>query len=109
MPQSRVFDKAKYRDDPHAIAQYLNVALSTDDPLLIRKAIGDMARAQGASKLSRKVGMTRQDFYRGFSDERSVAFDKAMKILIALDIQLIARPSRQRTKQRRAAAGPSSW
>jgi DNA-binding phage protein len=37
------------RDDPSAIAKYLNDALSTGDPVLITKAIGDMVRAQGVT------------------------------------------------------------
>jgi DNA-binding phage protein len=49
MPKSLTVDAAKYRDDPRAIAKYLNDALSIGDPFLIRKAIGDMARAQGAT------------------------------------------------------------
>jgi probable addiction module antidote protein len=49
MPQT--FDTANYRDDPKAIAKYLNNALSTGDPVQILKAVGDMARAQGAAKL----------------------------------------------------------
>jgi probable addiction module antidote protein len=93
MPKSRTFDPAKYRDDPRAIAKYLNEALSTDDPLLIRKAIGDMARAQGAAKFSRKVGIRREDLYRGFrGEERNVTFDVVLKILIALDMRLAVVP-----------------
>jgi probable addiction module antidote protein len=61
MPESRALDAAKHHDDPRASAKYLNEALSTDDPVLIRKAIGDMARAQGTAKFSRKVGMSREN------------------------------------------------
>jgi DNA-binding phage protein len=46
MPKARPFDAAKYRDDPRAIAKYLNDALSTGDPVHITKAIGDMVRSR---------------------------------------------------------------
>jgi probable addiction module antidote protein len=105
MPESRSPDAAKYRDDPSAIAKYLNEALSSDDPVLIRKAIGDMARAQGAAKFSRKVGMAREDLYRGFRGGRNLAFDTVVKILIALDMRLVVKPSRQRTKKPRTMPG----
>ncbi len=43
-PSERAF-AAKHRDNPRAIAKYLNDALSTGDPVLITKAIGEMVRA----------------------------------------------------------------
>jgi len=106
MSKSLTVDAAKYRDDPKAIAKYLNDALSTSDPVLMRKAIGDMARAQGAAKFSRKVGMLREDLYRGFRGERTPAFDTVVKILVALDMRLVVKPSRQRTKKPRTMPGP---
>jgi probable addiction module antidote protein len=92
-PTARAFDAAKYRDDPSAIAKYLNEALSTGDSVLITKAIGDMVRAQGVTRFSRKAGMRRDNLYRAFKGELSPAFDKVIKVLIALDIQLIANPA----------------
>jgi probable addiction module antidote protein len=93
MRRARVSDAAKYRDDPRAVAKYLNVALSTQDPFLITRAIGNMVRAQGVTRFSRKVGMRRDILYRMFSGEVSPAFDTVIKLLIALDIDLTAKPS----------------
>src|ERR1700680_1208181 len=93
MPGAHGFDTAKYRDDPKAVAEYLNVALSTEDPFLITRAIGTMVRAQGMTRFSRKAGMRRDSLYRTFTGEVSPAFDTIMKLLIALDIQLIAKPA----------------
>jgi probable addiction module antidote protein len=59
MPRARPFNAAKYRDDPRAIAKYLNNALSTGDPVQLTKAIGDMVRAQGVARVSRKSGIER--------------------------------------------------
>ena len=84
---------AKYRDNPRAIAKYLNGALSTGDPVLITKAIGDMVRAQGVAKFAQKAGMRRDSLYRTFSGETSPALDRVMTVLLALDIQLIAKPA----------------
>jgi probable addiction module antidote protein len=84
---------AKYRDNPRAIAKYLNDALSTGDPVLIRKAIGDMVRAQGVAKFAQKVGLRRDGLYRSFRGEISPAFDTVLKVLIALDIQLTMKPA----------------
>ena len=83
---------AKYRDNPRAIAKYLNDALSTGDPVLIKKAIGDMVRAQGVTRFSQKVGLSREGLYRSFSGETSPALDRVMNVLMALDIKLTAKP-----------------
>jgi probable addiction module antidote protein len=97
MPGAHHFDAAKYRDDPRAIAEYLNAALSTEDPFLITRAIGTMVRAQGMTRFSRKAGMRRESLYRTFTGEASPSFDAIMKLLIALDIQLIAKPAVRET------------
>jgi probable addiction module antidote protein len=97
MPGAHHFDAAKYRDDPRAIAEYLNGALSTEDPFLITRAIATMVRAQGMTRFSRKAGMRRDSLYRTFSGEVSPAFDTIIKLLIALDIQLIAKPALRET------------
>jgi len=93
MPGVRIYDAAKYRDNPKAIAQYLNDALSTEDPFLITRAVGTMVRAQGITRFSRKAGMRRDSVHKMFTGEVSPAFDAVMKLLIALDIQLIAKPA----------------
>jgi probable addiction module antidote protein len=92
MPGAHGFDTAKYRDDPKAIADYLNVALSTEDPFLIMRAIGNMVRAQGTTRFSRKAGMRRDSLIKTFTSETSPAFDTAIRLLIALDVQLVAKP-----------------
>jgi probable addiction module antidote protein len=93
MPGAHGFDTAKYRDDPKAIADYLNVALSTEDPFLITRAIGNMVRAQGMTRFSRKAAMRRDSLIRTFTSEASPAFDTVVKLLIALDVQLVAKPA----------------
>jgi DNA-binding phage protein len=37
--------------------------------------------------------MRRDNLYRAFKGELKPAFDKVIKVLIALDIQLVAKPS----------------
>jgi probable addiction module antidote protein len=93
MRGARIFDVTKYRDDPKAVAEYLNDALSTKDPFLIIRAIGTMVRAQGMTRFSRKAGMRRESLYKTFTADASPAFDTVVKLLIALDIQLIAKPA----------------
>ena len=94
-PKARAFN-AKYRDNPEAIATYLNKALATGDPVLATKAIGDMIRAQGMTKVAQKAGKRRDSLYRMFRGEQSATLNAAIAVLQALDIQLIAEPMASR-------------
>ena len=89
-PSERAF-AAKHCDNPRAIAKYLNDVLATGDSVLITKAIGDMVRAQGVTRVSRRAHMRRDNLYRAFKGELKPAFDKVIKVLIALDIELVAK------------------
>jgi probable addiction module antidote protein len=91
MARDRGFDTAKYRDNPKAVAEYLNDALSTKDPFLITRAIGTMVRAQGVTRFSRKLGIRRDALTRTFSAEESPAFDTVMKLLFGLDVALMVK------------------
>jgi probable addiction module antidote protein len=87
------FDDPKYRANPKMIAEYLNVAFATGDQALAAKAIGDMVRAQGVSRFSQKVGLRREGLYRSFSGDSGPGFDTVMKVLSALQIQIVAKPA----------------
>jgi probable addiction module antidote protein len=91
MARDRGFDTGKYRDNPKAVAEYLNDALSTKDPFLITRAIGTMVRAQGVTRFSRKAGIRRDRLTRSFSAEESPAFDTVLKLLFGLDMALIVK------------------
>ena len=93
-PSERAF-AAKHCDNPRAIAKYLNDALATGDSVRITKAIGDMVRAHGVTRVSRRAHMRRDNLYRAFKGELKPAFDKVIKVLIALNIQLVAKPRRR--------------
>ena len=93
MPKARFFDAAEYRDNPKMIAKYLNHALAMGDAVLVTKAIGDMVRAQGMTRFSQKVGLRRDGLYRSFKGELKPSFDTVLKVLIALDVQIVVKPS----------------
>ena len=93
MSKARAFDAAKHRDNPREIAKYLNHALSTADPVHITKAIGDMVRAQGVARVSRKSGIELTSLYRAFRGKANPTIGTILNVLIGLDIQLMAKPS----------------
>jgi probable addiction module antidote protein len=100
MPKARAFDASKYRDNPKAIAKYLNDFLVTGDPILIKKAIGAMVKAQSVTRFSKKSGQRRDRLYLMFRAESSPAFDNILKVLMALDVRLVAKPAGAETRLR---------
>jgi len=96
MSKARPFDAAEYRDNPKMIAKCLNNALAMGDAVLITKAIGDMVRAQGMTRFSQKVGLRRDGLYRSFRGEISPAFDTVLSVMLALDVQIVVKPSQAR-------------
>lgn len=86
------FDAAEYLDSPEMIAEYLTEALATEDPDLIAKAIGTVARAQGMTSVAKEAGVSRENLYRALDGDTKPEFGTIVKVLRALNIQLSARP-----------------
>jgi probable addiction module antidote protein len=92
MPIVRASKDPKFRDNPKVIAKYLSDMLATGDAVLITKAIGNVVRAQGMTRFSRKVGLRRESLYRSFRGEMSPAFETVIAVLTVLGVQLVAKP-----------------
>jgi len=94
MTKAQTLNHSAYCDNPKRIAAYLNKALETNDTATILKAIGNMIRAQGVSRLSRKTKLSREGLYRSFSGQRLTGFEKVLDALIAMDVKLVAKPTK---------------
>jgi len=83
---------ANYRDRPKMIANFLNNALATGGTITFVKAIGDMIRAQGMTKVSEKTGLNRPVLYTSFGGDRMPNIDKVIRTLAALQLEIVVRP-----------------
>jgi probable addiction module antidote protein len=93
MSKVRVFDAAKYRNNPKLIAKYLNDALATDDSAFTTRAIGNLARAYGMGAIAKQANVDRAGLYRSLRGDMDPAFGTVLKVLTALGIQLVAKPA----------------
>jgi probable addiction module antidote protein len=85
------FDAADFLTDDETIAAYLTEALDSDDPRLIAKALGAIARARGGmAQLARQTGLTREALYRALSETGNPELGTALKVMRALGIRLRA-------------------
>lgn len=92
MVKAKAFDAADYLDSPEIIAAYLTEAFESDDPALIARAIGAVARARGMSAVAEQAGLSRENLYRSLGGEAKPEFGTILKVLHALDITLVAQP-----------------
>ena len=94
MTKAQTLNHSAYCDNPKRIAAYLNKALETNDTAKIVKAIGNMICAQNVSQLSRNTKLSREGLYRSFSGQSKPGFENVLKVLTAMDVRLVAKPTK---------------
>lgn len=89
------YDVAEHLRTPEEMALYLDACIeeSQGDAAFIAKALGDIARAQGMSKVARDAGLSRESLYKALSGQRSPDFATILKVTKALGVKLHAAPA----------------
>lgn len=92
-PKFARYDVADYLKTEDDIAAYLEAVIDEngDDPALITKALGAVARARNMSALAREVGVTREGLYKALSGEGNPSFATVLKLARAMGLQLTFR------------------
>ena len=67
-------------------------ALDDGDPALIAAVLGDIARAQGMTKIARKTGLGRESLYKTLSNKGNPELATILKVLSAVGLKLQAIP-----------------
>ncbi len=90
------YDVVEHLRTAEEMAAYLEAAIedSGGDSAFIVKALGDIARAKGMTKVARDAGLSRESLYKALSGERSPGFDTIIKVVTALGLKLHADVSR---------------
>ncbi len=80
---------------PEEMAAYLDAWLieAPDDAAGIARAIGDIARAKGMSKVARDSGLSRESLYKALGEAGNPSFATILKVAKAIGLQLHASPS----------------
>ncbi len=92
---SSQYDPAEHLRNPEEMAAYLEACLeeSPGDAAFIAKALGDIARAQGMTKIAQQTGLSRESLYKALSGERVPSFATILKVIDALGLKLRAEAS----------------
>jgi len=84
------WDASEYLDNPEAISEYLTAALEDGNPDLLLAVLGDIAKAEGMSKIAREANLGRESLYKALTPGSKPRFDTILKVLKALNIHLNA-------------------
>ena len=89
------YDVAEHLRTPKEMAAYLEACMveANGDATFIAKALGDIARAKGMSKVARDAGLSRESLYKALSGDRSPEFGTILKVVDALGLKLHAQPA----------------
>ena len=96
------FDVVDFLDNEETLIEYLNAALSENDPAFFAKALGDVARAKGMTSIADATSLGRQSLYKALSSDGNPRIDTLFKVLDTLNVRLAAR--RRRACPRRSGS-----
>ena len=84
------YDTADYLNSAADVAAYLEAVLEEagDDPAVIARAFGTVARSGNLSELAREVGLSREGLYKALSGDGNPSFATIMKVAHAFGLRL---------------------
>ena len=77
---------------PEDRAAYIEAAMEENDPEFMTIALGDVAKAEGMSKVARKAKVTRENLYRACAPGGNPTIATMMRVLNALGLTIRVAP-----------------
>ena len=86
------YDVAKQLRTPKEMAAYLEAWLveAPDDAVGIARALGDIARAVGMSKVAKQSGLSRESLYKALSEDGNPSLDTILRVARAVGVRFHA-------------------
>lgn len=86
------YDVADQLRTPEEMAAYLDAWLveAPDDVAGIARALGDIARAKGMSRVADATGLSRESLYKALSENGNPSLATVLKVVKALGLRLHA-------------------
>ena len=86
------FDLSELLDSEEGIADYLRLVCEDGTPAEIARALGEIARACGMTKIAAKTGLARPALYKALSGEGNPELATIAKVAEALGFRLALVP-----------------
>ena len=85
---TKKWDTSEHLNSPEMVQEYLKAAFAENDTQLLITAIGNIAKAQGMTEISRKTNLSRQNLYKALSPGASPKFETIKKVIEALGCKI---------------------
>jgi putative addiction module killer protein/probable addiction module antidote protein len=80
------FEVADYLESEEAIAEYLSLAARDENPGVLLKALGDVAKARGMAEVAKASGLGRESLYKTLAPGAKPRFETIATIMRALNV-----------------------
>jgi probable addiction module antidote protein len=81
-------DASDYLDNEEVIAEYLAAALEDPNPDVFLRAVGDVAKARGISKVAKDTGLGRESLYKALAPGAKIRYETVRRLLASLGVRL---------------------
>lgn len=81
-------DPAAVLVNDEEIAAFMTARFETGDATYVAKALAVVARAKGMTEISLKTGLSREHFYRPFSERRNLTLETTLLVMRALGVEV---------------------
>ena len=90
--KTRPWDPAEHLADAEDMAAYLEAWLveAPEDAAGISRALGDIARAVGMSKVAKQSGLSRESLYKALSENGNPSLDTILRVARAVGLRFHA-------------------
>jgi len=85
------YDGTEFLDTEERRIAYLNAELAEGDPVYIKRALQNIARARSMEK-EKRTNLTRTSAFRALSNKDNPEYTTIQKVVNALDMQLVVVP-----------------
>ena len=103
------FEVADYLDSEEAIAEYLSLAARDENPGVLLKALGDVAKARGVAEVAKASGLGRESLYKTLAPGAKPRFETIATIIRALSVGFSVEAGCQRDRRRTASRQLRRW
>ena len=88
--KTTAWNVAEYLKTKEEREAYLNAAFEDGDASVIAAALGDIAKAEGMSKVAKRTGLGRESLYKALSPDGNPALSTILKVIRAFEFNLRA-------------------
>ena len=90
--KTKLWDAAEHLKTKEDMAAYLECAFEEGDAALIAAALGDIARAQGMTKVAKRTGLGRESLYKALSKDGNPELSTILRVFDSVGLKLKAVP-----------------